>query len=410
MGTGIDALFRAVDLAPGDNVVIVTDTGCDPDVGQLLFDGALGRGIDASWSTIQARSVHGEELPPPVVSAVQSSHLSILATSVSASYAPGVTQAIKQGVRILSMPGVGVDMLEEGAMTADYAWVQRLTERWGERFARGRTVRVTTERGTDLAVDIGGWSRAPLLDCGRFPRDRGCMGNLPAGEAAISPIEGSAHGRVVADLTLSTTRGPLATPVTIEIEEGKITRITGGEEAAVLERSLSEHGDSALVVAEVAIGTNPAARHVGIVIEDEKALGTAHIGFGHAIGLGGTNISGIHVDAIFGNATFLIDDVPLTVGGHVADDGLKREPLESFPGSWLRFEPGPQDVRVTDGLVSASWRDLHGTQYWAQVGDDEASRAAQEVVARGRHEVQPGSREARLCELLAVYGVLTPVD
>lgn len=410
MVDSIETIFHQVDLQANDKVTIITDTQCESEVGELLFRGAMERGADAIWSQVNARSTHGDDLPTPVAAALQASDLGIVATSVSASYSAGVVAAIQSGVRVLSMPGVNLDMLRHGAMTADYEQVRELTERWGERFARGGRIEIKTMSGTALTADLGGWSRRPLLDCGQFPRGRGCLGNMPAGEVAVSPIEGSTRGRIVADLTLSTTRGPLTNPVVVDVEGGSIVDIQGGREAGEFEQALSRHGSSAFAVAEVALGTNSAARHIGIVIEDEKRLGTAHVGFGHAIGLGGINISGIHADAVFDNATLSIDGVPLIIEGEPTSEGMRRENLDAFPGLNREFASGHAKAKVVDGCVYASWRDLHGSTYWSQVGTGSAARAACELLDRGNWECEPGSREARICELLALYGVLIPVE
>lgn len=410
MVNSIDTIFHQVDLQATDKVTIVTDTQCELQVGELLFHAALERGADVSWSQVKARSTHGDDLPAPIAAALQASDLGVVATSVSASYSTGVVAAILSGVRVLSMPGVSLDMLQHGAMTADYSQVQELTERWGERFARGCRIEITTASGTALSADLGGWSRRPLLDCGKFPRGRGCLGNMPAGEVAVSPIEGSTAGRVVADLTVSTTRGPLTHPVVIDIEQGSIVDVRGGSEAEEFEQALSRHASSAFAVAEVALGTNSAARHIGVVIEDEKRLGTAHVGFGHAVGLGGINISGIHADAIFDRATLSVDGVPLIIDGVPTSEGMRREELDAFPGVRQKFAPGHSKAKIVDGRVYACWQDLHGSTYWSQVGDDPASRAASELLDQSNWEYERGSHEARICELLALYGVLIPVD
>ena len=411
MRQSFETIFRQIDLHSGDRLTIVTDTNSEVEIGRSMAERALERGADAVLIHMAGRTVHGEELPAQVAGAIRDSDVAILLTSVSASYAPSVTNAVRSGVRILSMPGVRADMFEAGAMTADYDAVQDLTERWGERFARGTTVTVTTAAGTSITADLGGWERAPLLDTGRLARGTGALTNMPAGEVAICPIEGSARGQVVVDLTVSTTPRPVTDPVYISVADGRITGIDGGDEAKGLSIGLDKHGSSAYSVAEVALGTNRLARHIGVVIEDEKALGSGHLGFGHAVGLGGSNISGIHVDGIFSKATMAIDGVPLVIDGEVVEEGVARERLDQFPGAGGIYEKGPAECRSSGGRLEASWKDLHGLTHWAQVGDDEAARAAAATLEGGDVvSASKGSREARIAELLTAYCVLKPVD
>ena len=137
---------------------------------------------------------------------------------------------------------------------------------------------------------------------------------------------------MVADLTVSTTRAPLQTPIEILIEKGLIVDINGDSEADALRGFLDAAGDSARVVAEIALGTNERSLHIGVVLEDEKKLGSAHIGLGNALGFGGTNESPVHIDAIFDRVTVSVDGVALLKDGEVAEEGLRRESLGEFPG------------------------------------------------------------------------------
>lgn len=341
-----------------------------------------------------------------MIAALARVDLAMLVTSWSPTHSVGVISAIQAGVRVLSMPGVRTEMLGRGALTADYDAVRRLTERWGEYFARGSQVRLTTAAGTDLSSDLGGWARRPFLDDGTLPRGVGGVGNMPAGEVAVAPLEGTTRGVVVADLTISTTPHPLREPVRIEVEAGRVVAVRGGEEARVFEEALAAHGESSRVVAEIALGTNPAALHIGVVIEDEKGLGTAHVGFGHAVGLGGLNSSTIHADAIFSEVTMSVDGVDLIRHGEVEAGALERESLASMAGAGGGYRLGPVPTATRDGLLHAVWSDVRQRDRWAQVGDEAAARLAAQVMAGGTLTAEAGSPEARALELLERYGAV----
>lgn len=53
-----------------------------------------------------------------------------------------------------------------------------------------------------------------------------------------------------------------------------------GSEAAKLNELLSKYGVEARNLGEFGVGTNPGARVSGVVLEDEKVLGTIHIALG----------------------------------------------------------------------------------------------------------------------------------
>ena len=87
-----------------------------------------------------------------------------------------------------------------------------------------------------------------------------------------------------------------------------MVRIEGGVEATQLRNLLeSLEDENAYVIAELGIGTNEATKLIGVSLEDEKMLGTVHVAIGRNTGLGGVNMSKIHLDFIITNPTFKVD-------------------------------------------------------------------------------------------------------
>ena len=62
--------------------------------------------------------------------------------------------------------------------------------------------------------------------------------------------------------------------------DGYAAEISGGEEADRLVALLGGHNIDARNVAEFGIGTNDKAIISGLILEDEKVMGTIHIAFG----------------------------------------------------------------------------------------------------------------------------------
>jgi leucyl aminopeptidase (aminopeptidase T) len=54
------------------------------------------------------------------------------------------------------------------------------------------------------------------------------------------------------------------------------------------------------------VGTNDQARLTGLVLEDEKILGTIHVAFGASAGIGGTVAVPIHLDVVVLDASLQI--------------------------------------------------------------------------------------------------------
>jgi leucyl aminopeptidase (aminopeptidase T) len=406
--SGADNLFSRLGIQEGDTVTIVVDEVTDPRVGEILFSKAVELGADADLSRVRGRHTNGENLPPQVVAALRASDIAILATTTwSASHSAGVIAAIEGGVRVLSMPGVTVDMFNNGAMTADYDEVERLTVIWGEQFARGRRIRITTAKGTDLTAELGGLARTPFLDTGSMG-PAGGLANMPGGEVAFAPIEGTTEGVVIADVMLSTTPGNLESEVRIDLARGRVIDVSGGPAAQEFVAELDRHGESSRVVAEIAVGTNASARLVGVVLEDEKLLGTAHVGFGHSVGIGGLNASTIHADAIMADATVSIDGIEIIRNGQVTPEGQLREALAAFNGRGGAYRPTGLPSRSVDGRLEAPWIDSSGLERWARVGDDESAALVDGWTDRPL-EAQNGTLEARKLQLLARYGLVERV-
>jgi leucyl aminopeptidase (aminopeptidase T) len=89
-------------------------------------------------------------------------------------------------------------------------------------------------------------------------------------------------------------------------------------EAAVL-ATLDAGGASGRVLAELGIGTNPAATLSGNILEDEKVIGTAHVAFGTNISFGGANASTVHIDGMLLEPTVELDGRSLVSDGESLD-------------------------------------------------------------------------------------------
>jgi hypothetical protein len=174
-----------------------------------------------------------------------------------------------------------------------------------------RELHVLGAAGTDLRLRVDG--RSWFTDAKGIQPGRG--GNFPGGEVFTAPLEDSAEGILVADLTVPyTVEGLVDEPVTLRFEGGRATSIEGGRAAELLRRLVDEAGAGADVVAELGIGFNPTIAPRGHVMLDEKAGKTAHLAIGRNTGpYGGTNDATIHVDCVFSLPTITVDGRPLEI-------------------------------------------------------------------------------------------------
>lgn len=271
-------------------MLIVTDT-LRLRIAKSLYDTAREMDCDAIMMTMPPRPRHGEEPPRAVAEAMRSVDVVIAPTTMSLTHTRARKQANDAGVRTASMPGVTEQMMVEGGLTANPREVMEHTRRLAETFKGASEIRLMSELGTDISfeVDTSKWN----LDMGCC-RQKGCSTNLPAGEVYTAPE--NCTGTVVIDGSMAGLE-LLKNPLKIRVEEGLAVDVQGDRAKEVL-KIINPLGDVARNIAELGIGTNPRARMIGVVLEDEKVRGTAHIALGDNSTIGGTVVAGVHLDAI----------------------------------------------------------------------------------------------------------------
>ncbi len=187
-------------------------------------------------------------------------------------------------------PGATVDMFER-TVAVDYKAMRELAAKLKAVLDEGSEVRVTSPSGTDLTFSIEG--RKGKVDDGDF-RLPGTGGNLPCGEAYVSPKNRTAEGVIVFDGTLDLVPDAVIpkSPVKVSFKEGFVVDVSGGEEAQGLlevirkgEQMARELGKpdeerNARALGEMGIGINPAATMTCNMLEDEKVWRTVHFAIG----------------------------------------------------------------------------------------------------------------------------------
>jgi leucyl aminopeptidase (aminopeptidase T) len=266
-----------------------------------LWDAARELGYRGEMVLMPVTEVHGAEPPPDVARQMLRAEVILAITSRSVSHTRARAAATQKGVRIATMAGVTGEMLERFA-GVDLEAMGRRTNRVADILDKGEQVRLGSEAGTGLSFSIRG-----RLAHGRkasvFDRP-GYWGNIPCGEAFIAPVEQSVQGRLVVDASVAGI-GLLREAMVFEIDGGRAVSIEGGEAARRFAAVLNEPRKRQ--VAEFGVGTNDRARITGVVLEDEKVLGTCHVAFGNNVFFGGANRVGLHLDCVVREPTIEVD-------------------------------------------------------------------------------------------------------
>lgn len=303
---------RCLAVKGGEDVVVVVDPGTR-EIGETLRKEAASAGADAVLAVMDERENHGAEPPRPIAAALAACDVFIAPTSKSLSHTVARKRATENGARGATMPGVTAEMLAR-TMAVDFDTMSMRSRAVARLLRDGSSARVTCPLGSDLTLDLTG--RDGGADDGNLT-ERGAFGNLPCGEGYISPLSG--EGRVVIAASIAGL-GVTPEPATLIIQRGHLTGAEGGLGPRLLEQ-LQEMGEKGTNLAELGVGTNDQAEVTGLVLEDEKILGTVHVAFGASANIGGTVSVPIHLDSVVLDVTLEIDGQRvLDAGRYVLDE------------------------------------------------------------------------------------------
>jgi len=248
---------------------------------------------------------HGAQLPEPIVAAFREADVFLQPSTWSQTHTKARVEAIKAGKRGSTMCEITEDALCVGAIEADFEACDRLGRKLGAVLAESKEVRITSPLGTDLCGEVKG--RPVQYETGLF-KNPGQFAAFPDSEINISPVEGTAEGKAVIDVSIMSIGITMYDPVTLFIKGGKIVDIQGGVAAKKFRQTLDAlENEKAFNYAEFGIGLNPCARLCATNLEDLGRLGNCHCGIGSNFAIGGKVLAPNHHDAMFKDASVYFD-------------------------------------------------------------------------------------------------------
>jgi uncharacterized protein (TIGR03067 family) len=231
-----------------------------------------------------------------------------------------------------------------GGLNVDYDTMQATGEAIRKALAAAKKVHITTPDGTDLTVDIA--KRSAFVSDGVLSEEKiskggpACQVWLPAGEVYLTPVPGTAEGKVVVERMLW--EGKEVRGLTLTFNKGKLKSMkakSGLERLQALYDAASAGKDA---FSFLDIGINPAVQlpkksPAGLFME----AGTITVGTGNNVWAGGDNKSSFGIATFLRGGTLLIDDKPLVkdgslqiaAGGRADEDETAKE-LKRLEGVW----------------------------------------------------------------------------
>lgn len=312
------ALIDCMGAKTGESVLIISDPSRRK-IGLAVWDTVRELGFDAMYNEIPVGKVNGEEPPKVTAELMKNFDVILIPTAKSLTHTKARREASENGARIATLPGITEDVMIRG-LNADYNKIAALTLKLKEKLESVSWIRVTSEIGTDITMSVKG--RKILPSKGIF-HARGESGNLPTGETFAAPVEGSSNGVFVVDGSMAGIGVIDGDPIRVVVKNGMAVEITGDTKAELLNEMLDKVGPQARNIAEIGIGTNEKVILSGVLLEDEKKLGTVHIALGNNKSMGGSVDVPIHLDGVIKSPDLYFDDRLVMSAGKFIDEELK---------------------------------------------------------------------------------------
>ena len=316
-GVGRKIVEEFFPIRSGENVVVTADTISDWRVVQETVKAIYAVGATPTLIVHPATEVATSDPPEPVTAALQAADAWIEFNDSYLLYSNAWKKAMQAGVRCFTLGG-DVDSLVRMVGRVNYAVLDRLADKLVELSNRAAQMRVTCPSGTDLRarVDPAGSEGHVLKGGGEGAINFIGTGStqVPPGQASFGHLPNSVEGTLVFDGAIypPTEIGVLREPVTLEIHEGKITKISGGREARTFEKWLSGWSHPGMFkIAHCTYGFNPGVKRCkGEIGHDERVFGCMEFGIGAAWA-----DAPAHTDGIILEPSVWADDVQLEEEG-----------------------------------------------------------------------------------------------
>ncbi len=301
------AAEAAWDIAPGEQVLIVADDTARPTLyGQAFREVVNSMGAEGTLVIIRERELAGQEPPAAVAAAMAAADVVIrIPEKWNMVHTNARRSATDRGIRFFHVSCGPEPLMRQSVSADDIYQIAERTEKLTRLLTEADRARVTSLGGTDITMSLRG--RQAL---GMHPRGRP-LGSSPipgTGEATLPPVEGTAEGVVVIDISIAGREGLLPSPVKWVVEKGRIVEFQGPPTIVEWLWGLASRDEGASVLCQLAIGTSHTVPAVASGMNiDHGREGRIHMAFGRNDDFGGTTFSEVHVDGLFGGTSVELD-------------------------------------------------------------------------------------------------------
>ena len=316
--TGIAIIMnRWIKLRRGEVLHFITDET------HLVEAEAVQRWADAYGAVLKMTLLSSDSVQNGAVIEEMAYHMAyadviIGATDNSFITTDAVKNATAHGVRFLSLPlscADGSSLLQQEFIGMDPRWAARAAKRLLRYLNASDTVRITTQKGTDLTFSIKG-------RCAKFfngtATKKGSIGSASF-EVYVAMEETATNGKLWLDASLGYL-GKIQEPFWVTFSDGRLSCQADTPDAKRLCSYLESFQDPTMYLnGELGIGLNQISQCRGVsYIEDESTYGTFHIGMGRNLALGGQQQAAGHFDIITYHPTIYAGEKMIMRDGQLA--------------------------------------------------------------------------------------------
>ncbi len=258
---------------------------------------------------------------------------------VTKSSAPIATLRSKRNVRSVNLGnglnptadrakqfGLSIEELGEvywNGVNTDYTKLESIGNSIKNKLAAGKEMHITNRNGTDLKVQIVG--RTVLVSDGIISADDvqqggvACQVWLPAGEAYLSPVPGTAQGKIVVDNQFY--QGKEIRGLELTFKDGKLTNMKAKSGLEPLQARYEVSGEGRDEFAFIDVGFNPDVR-----IPQKSSMvawmasGMITVGLGNFPWAGGENESDFAIPNFLPGSTLKVDGEIIVENGVLVSD------------------------------------------------------------------------------------------
>ena len=295
-----DVLF----VSKRDKILIITDKKRKK-IGDILFKEAA-KITESFLVFIPVAKYPGEEPPRKIGDLMLKYNKIIAPTSGSLTHTKVTNKAFRKGAIIATLPGITEEIMKK-SINISYKDLMSKNNDLYKKLRGTKKNKINTNSSTFLEFRTRKW----IKDSGNFKKEK--VGNLPAGEVFTAPCEESCKGQIVIDWARHNGVTYASKGTKILIDNGSVISISRRCELSKIFKNIKNSKN----IAEFGIGTNPKAKLIGNILQDEKANGTCHIAFGNNTSMGGLIYSKIHLDTILIRPTIYADNKKIMKNGRL---------------------------------------------------------------------------------------------